>query len=55
MSSLVSAIETFSTFAVGQVADWVDVITSQPLLMLFVVALPICGIGVGFLKRLLRA
>ena len=55
MTNIIAYTEDIAEMAVGQVGGWVSVITSNPLILLFVVALPLCGIGVGFLKRLMRA
>ena len=54
MSALISAISTFVTAAVGWVGDWANAITSNDLLTLACVAVPIAGFGIGALSRLLR-
>lgn len=43
------------TSVIGWVGDVATAITGSPLLMLAVVGIPLCGIGVGLFKRLLRA
>lgn len=49
-----TTVGTFFKGAIGWVGDVCDVVTSQPLLMLLVVAVPIGGIAIGYLKRLIR-
>lgn len=53
MSSLITAITAIVTALCGWIGQFVTVITSNDLILLFAV-LPLCGLGVGMLKRLLR-
>lgn len=43
------------TAAVGWVGDVAETIAAQPILLLAVVGVPLCGLGVGLFKRLLSA
>lgn len=68
MNDILSAVSTVITYLVGgtigsgstatTVTGWVptiiNLITAQPVLMLFCVALPLVGLGIGILKRLLN-
>lgn len=51
---LASAGEVF-TSAIGWVGTVATTITEQPVLLLFCVAVPLCGIGVGMFGRLLHS
>lgn len=53
MADVISAISSIVTGAIGWVGDYVDVITSNPLLLAFVVV-SFVGLGVGLLRRLIR-
>lgn len=53
MSTLITAITTIVTAACGWVGQFVTVITSNDLLLMFAV-MPLVGLGVGMLKRLLK-
>lgn len=53
MSELLTGIGTVFTQIVTWVGDIITLITSEPLLMLMVVALPICGVAIGYLRRLI--
>lgn len=54
MTELITSVSTVVTAAVGWVGDWVTEITATPLLVLFVVAVPLVGLGIGALNRLIR-
>ena len=54
MTTLVTEIGTFFTGAIEWVGDVIQVINSNPLLMLMVVAVPLSGWAIGALKRLIR-
>lgn len=43
------------TKAIGWVGTVASEIAGEPLLLLFCVAVPLCGIGVGMFKRLLSS
>lgn len=52
MASLMSDASLIVTEALGWVSDVVTVITSNPLLLLFAI-LPLVGLGVGLVRRIL--
>ena len=54
MSALISAVSSVVTAATGWVGDFATAITSSDLLVLSCVAVPLCGLGVGLLSRLMR-
>lgn len=53
MAEIISAVTSFVTASVGWVNSFVGVITSEPLLLLFVIT-GFVGLGVGLIKRLIR-
>lgn len=53
MADIISSVTSLVTASVGWVNSFVDVITDQPLLLLFVIA-GFVGLGVGLIKRLIR-
>lgn len=60
MASLVSAVGEVFTSAIGwvgsvgsAVAGFTDGKADNPVLLLFCVAVPLCGLGVGMFRRLL--
>lgn len=53
MSTILTAVGDVFTAAIGWVGDVGTTITGDPVLMLFCVAVPLCGIGIGIFKRLL--
>lgn len=53
MASLLTAVTDVFTAAVGWCATVGTTITSTPVLLLFAVGVPLCGLGVGMFKRLL--
>lgn len=54
LADILTGIGTVFTQIVSWVGDIITLITSEPLLMLMVVALPICGVAIGYLKRLIQ-
>lgn len=54
MTNVLSGAAVVFDFAIDGVADVVSTITDQPLILLFVVGIPLCTIAVGLTKRLLR-
>ena len=54
MAEILTGIGTVFTQIVTWVGDIIALITGEPLLMLMVVALPICGVAIGYLKRLIQ-
>lgn len=55
MSTLLTSITTVFTSAVGWVSTVATTIAETDVLLLFCVAVPLCGLGVGMFKRLLSA
>ena len=55
MASILSAISSVFTSAIGWVGTVASTIAGQPILLLACVAVPMCGLGVGMFKRLLSA
>lgn len=55
IGSLMTSVGDVFTAAVGWVGDVAEVIAEQPILLLAVVGVPLCGLGVGLFKRLLSA
>jgi len=53
MEALMTAIGTIVTQAISWIGDYVTVITSNPLLLAFVVV-SFVGLGVGLIKRMIR-
>lgn len=53
MADIISAVSSLVTASVGWINSFVDVITGQPLLLLFVIV-GFVGLGVGLIKRLIR-
>lgn len=52
MSEVLTSVSTVVTAAIGWIGDFVDVISSTPLLLLFV-TVPLVGLGIGLLRRLI--
>ena len=55
MSTLLTSVTTVFTSAVGWVSTGASTIAETDVLLLFCVAVPLCGLGVGMFKRLLSA
>lgn len=53
MADIISAVTSLVTASVGWVNSFVGVVTSQPLLLLFVIT-GFVGLGVGLIKRLIH-
>lgn len=53
MTELLTSVGTVFTQAIGWTAEVGTTITGTPVLLLFCVAVPLCGLGVGMFKRLL--
>lgn len=54
MSEFLTNIGTFFTQAIAWLGDVLDVVVSNPALLVMVLAMPICGFAVGLLSRLIR-
>ena len=55
MEALISSVGDVFTAAIGWVGTTASTITTQPVLLLACVGIPLCGLGVGMFKRLLSA
>ncbi|MFR1051188.1 MAG: hypothetical protein ACLSE7_05630 [Lachnospirales bacterium] len=55
MTELLTAVTSVFTSAVGWVSTVATTITGTPVLLLFCVAVPLCGLGVGMFSRLLHS
>lgn len=54
MSALLTEIGTFFTQAVTWLGDVLETVTTNPALLVMVIAMPVCGFAVGLLSRLIR-
>lgn len=55
MADIISAVSSVFTAGIGWVGTTASTIAGQPILLLAVVGVPLCGLGVGLFKRLLSA
>lgn len=55
VASLLTSIGSVFTSAVSWVGTVASTIADEPILLLACVGIPMCGLGVGLFKRLLRA
>lgn len=55
MSAIFTEITSFITQVVSWMGTWLGAIVSNPILTFFVLVLPLFGIGIGVIHRLLRA
>lgn len=53
MADILSNVTLFVTEAISWISSFVTTITSQPLLLMFVIV-SFVGLGVGLIKRLIR-
>ena len=54
MSSLITAVTSVVTAAIGWMGNYADAIAANDILVLGVVAVPLVGLGAGLLGRLLK-
>ena len=54
ISDLMTDVGTVVTSATGWMSNFANTITSNSLLVLTCIAVPLCGLGVGLLSRLMR-
>lgn len=56
MAGILTNVGSFVTSAIGWMGDFVETITAtgNEALFIFVVAVPLCGLGVGLLNRLIH-
>ena len=55
MTELLTAVGSVFTQAISWVGTTASTITGEPVLLLFCVAVPLCGLGVGMFSRLLHS
>lgn len=55
MASILENVGTFVTSAISWMGDFLTEITASPVLVIFVIAVPLVGLGIGLLNRLFRA
>lgn len=55
MTAMLTAVGEVFTSAIGWVGTVATTITEEPVLLMFCVAVPLCGIGVAMFKRLLHS
>lgn len=53
MTEILSSVSQVFAVAIAMVGDVAETISSQPILLLGCVGVPLCGIGIGMIKRLL--
>ena len=54
LASFLADVGTFLTQAITWMGNVLDVVTSNPPLLVMVLAIPIAGVAIGFLSRLIR-
>lgn len=54
MADLTAAVTSLVTAVVGWVETYLGAITGNPVLLAFCVALPLVGLGIGVIRRLVR-
>lgn len=55
IATLMSSVGSIFTAATGWVGTVAETIAGEPILLLAVVGVPLCGLGVSLFKRLLSA
>lgn len=55
ISTLLTAVGSVITAALGWVSSVAAAIVAEPVLLLFCVGVPLCGLGVGMFSRLLHS
>lgn len=55
IATLMAAVGSVFTAAIGYVGDVATTIVGSPILLLGCVGIPLCGIGIGMFKRLLAS
>ena len=53
MSTVLSSVGSVVTAAVGWLGDFADVIAENDIILLLAVAIPLVGLGIGLLKRMI--
>lgn len=55
MAAILESVGTFVTEAISWMGEFLAEIVASPVLTIFVIAVPLVGLGVGLLNRLFRA
>lgn len=54
MTTILADIGSFFTAAIGWMGDALETVVSSPVLFVMVVAIPVAGIAIGYLRRLIN-
>lgn len=54
MASIITAITSLVTGAISWTTSYLTLITGNDVLVLFCIALPLVGLGIGVIRRLVR-
>lgn len=54
MTAILTSIGEFFTQSITWLGNVLDVVTENPVLLIMVIAMPVCGFAVGLLSRLIR-
>lgn len=54
MSAVLTSIGEFFTQSITWLGNVLDVVTENPVLLIMVIAMPVCGFAVGLLSRMIR-
>lgn len=54
LTTVLADIGTFFSSAIGWMGDVLDTIAGNPILFMLVVSIPVAGIAIGYLSRLIR-
>lgn len=53
MTAIIASVTEVVTAAFGWMGTAIEQITAEPVLLMFVVAIPLVGLGIGLVKRLI--
>lgn len=54
LETILTSVTSFVTAVIGWIGDFLETIVSNPLLLIFVVLLPLAGVAIGYIRRLIR-
>lgn len=54
MASIITALTSWVTGAINWTTSYLTLITGNDVLLLFCIVLPLTGLGIGIIKRLVR-
>lgn len=54
LATLLTNIGSFFTSALGWLGSALDTVTGDPALFVMVIAIPVAGVAIGYLNRLIR-